>query len=140
GPLAAELKEQIKKRRKGLDIELHGFVSNKEIIEFYMTSYVDLFINASTSEGVPVSIMEALSFGIPVIATNVGGTSELVDDAVGKLVKADINELELSSELAHFLKLSKEEVALIREGARMRFIEKASAEKNYELFYKQLTS
>ena len=32
----------------------------------------DLFVNMSLSEGIPVSIMEAISFGIPIIATNVG--------------------------------------------------------------------
>ena len=33
-----------------------------------------VFLNVSSSEGVPVSIIEAMSFGIPCIATNVGGT------------------------------------------------------------------
>ncbi|NCO54621.1 MAG: glycosyltransferase, partial [Bacteroidetes bacterium] len=47
---------------------------------------VDLFINVSESEGIPVSIMEALSAGIPVIATNVGGTNEIVNNDVGFLI------------------------------------------------------
>ena len=36
------------------------------------------YVNLSTSEGIPVSIMEAMSYGIPVVATDVGGTSEAV--------------------------------------------------------------
>ncbi len=54
-------------------IVLRGGISNAEVFQFYRDNKVDLFVNASTSEGLPVSIMEAISFGIPSIATNVGG-------------------------------------------------------------------
>lgn len=43
-------------------------------------------MNLSTSEGVPVSIMEVQSYGIPVIATNVGGTGEIIDKDNGILL------------------------------------------------------
>ena len=46
----------------------------------------DLFVNMSLSEGIPVSIMEAISFGIPIIATNVGGNAEIVNDETGVLI------------------------------------------------------
>ncbi len=39
----------------------------------------DVFVLPSFVEGVPVSAMEAMAVGVPVVATNVGGTSELVD-------------------------------------------------------------
>lgn len=41
----------------------------------------------SDSEGIPVSIMEAMSFGIPVIARNVGGMSEIVNEENGLLLE-----------------------------------------------------
>ena len=63
-----------------------GRVRNFEIQDFYSNYYVDVFINLSFSEGVPVSIMEAISFGIPVLASNVGGNTEIVTEEVGKLV------------------------------------------------------
>ena len=44
---------------------------------------VDLFLTVSANEGIPVSIMEAQSFGIPVIATDVGGISEIVNNVNG---------------------------------------------------------
>ena len=53
-----------------------------------------MFINLSSSEGIPVSIMEAQSFGIPVIATNVGGSGEIVVSETGVLV--DENRTEAS--------------------------------------------
>ena len=63
-----------------------GYVPNVEIMQFMEESNVDVFINLSTSEGVPVSIMEAQSYGIPVIATNVGGTGEIIDKDNGILL------------------------------------------------------
>ncbi|WP_312825865.1 glycosyltransferase [Epilithonimonas sp.] len=61
-----------------LTINLNGAVHNSKIYEYYGNNPVSLFINLSNSEGIPVSIMEAQSFGIPAIATNVGGTGEIV--------------------------------------------------------------
>ena len=50
---------------------------------------IDIFINVSSSEGLPVAIMEAISFDIPIIATNVGGTSEIVTPETGILIAPD---------------------------------------------------
>ncbi|MDP1801692.1 MAG: glycosyltransferase [Bacteroidota bacterium] len=69
-----------------VSVELKGYVSNKKIMEFYASHPVDLFINVSETEGIPVSIMEAMSFGIPCIATNVGGVSEIVTSKNGFLI------------------------------------------------------
>ncbi|HUD21124.1 MAG TPA: glycosyltransferase [Candidatus Saccharimonadales bacterium] len=46
----------------------------------------DVLINNSDKENLSVAIMEAMSFGLPVIASNVGGNRELVDDQNGWLV------------------------------------------------------
>ncbi|NJK95527.1 MAG: glycosyltransferase [Bacteroidales bacterium] len=56
-----------------------------------------MFLNTSLSEGVPVSVMEALSFGLPVIATDVGGTGELINDEVGMLINPEISPALLMS-------------------------------------------
>jgi glycosyltransferase involved in cell wall biosynthesis len=68
-------------------IDLMGYISNESLMEFYSKNHVDLFINVSETEGIPVSIMEAMSFGIPCIATNVGGVSEIVNNTNGFLVE-----------------------------------------------------
>jgi colanic acid/amylovoran biosynthesis glycosyltransferase len=48
----------------------------------------DLFVLSSFVEGIPVSAMEAMAVGVPVIATNVAGTSELIEDGrTGLLVR-----------------------------------------------------
>jgi glycosyltransferase involved in cell wall biosynthesis len=49
----------------------------------------DLVVNPSTTEGLPNVILEAYSVAVPVVATNVGGVSELViPDRTGWLVPA----------------------------------------------------
>lgn len=53
---------------------------------FILNAYADLFILPSRYEGLPMSIIEALSFGVPVVASNVGGVSELLDGNNGKAV------------------------------------------------------
>jgi glycosyltransferase involved in cell wall biosynthesis len=72
-----------------LSYEFKGQQNNDEVFEFYRNNAVDLFINISESEGVPVSIMEAQSCGILVAATNVGGSSEIVNENSGILLPAN---------------------------------------------------
>lgn len=73
-----------------------GFIPNENVQEFYATHTVGAFLNVSESEGVPVSIMEAQSYGIPVIATDVGGTAEIVHDRQnGVLLDSDFSSEDL---------------------------------------------
>ncbi len=55
----------------------------------------DVFVSASYAEGLPVSIMEAMAAGLPVVATQVGGVAELVETGVtGTLVRpGDVDQL-----------------------------------------------
>lgn len=54
----------------------------------------DIFINPSLSEGLPTSVLEAGSMGLAIIATDVGGTSEIIDDEEnGLLVPAENPEI-----------------------------------------------
>lgn len=53
-----------------------GEVSNEYIHKYYEANQVDCFITTSSTECFPVSIQEAMSYGIPIIATDVGGIRE----------------------------------------------------------------
>ncbi len=55
-------------------------------------NYADLFILPSNYEGLPMSIIEALSFNKPVVASNVGGISELLDGGNGFAVENNADE------------------------------------------------
>ncbi|WP_309065058.1 glycosyltransferase [Microbacterium sp.] len=83
GPLMRELRESIMDLPESVTVELRGQVANAEVLDFYRRQRVDLFVNVSTTEGVPVSIMEAIAHGIPVVATAVGGTPEIVGRELG---------------------------------------------------------
>lgn len=86
GDLFDELEQKTKtalSNNPNLTVDLRGQTANPEIMEYYQNNPVHVFVNASDSEGVPVSIMEALSFGIPVVATAVGGTAEIVGADLG---------------------------------------------------------
>jgi glycosyltransferase involved in cell wall biosynthesis len=66
-----------------------GPIPPERVLEFYRENPVDLFVSLSESEGKPISIMEAQSVSIPVLATAVGGVPELVDDSNGWLLSQD---------------------------------------------------
>lgn len=87
GPDYEELKKRaltIKNER--LKVNILGRLPNEEIFTYYLTHSVDAFLNLSRSEGIPVSIMEAISCNIPAIATDVGSTSEIVNSHSGVLL------------------------------------------------------
>ena len=87
GYLKEEITEQlIDKAPKNLKWKIKGYFQNKELLDHYKSHYYDLFISMSSSEGIPVSMMEAMSFGIPVLTTNVGGVKELVNNENGYLL------------------------------------------------------
>lgn len=116
-----------------LTVDLRGMVPNSEIYHFYEISPVSLFINLSTSEGIPVSIMEAQSYGIPVIATDVGGTSEIVNQRNGVLLHAKPT-LDEVLEAIEFVLVQKMERADIKKWWDNNF----NAEKNYKEFVRDL--
>ena len=65
--------------------ELLGSLDRDQVSRVYVKKPFDVFVNTSKKEGVPVSIMEAMRNGIPVIAPAVGGIPELVTPEVGFL-------------------------------------------------------
>jgi len=103
GPLFSILKERSLSLPKNILVIFEGHVKPYKVLDILVERNFDLFINVSESEGAPVSIMEAFSAGIPVMATRAGGTSELVSEEVGKLVSVDITPLELSSSIREFM-------------------------------------
>ncbi|MBN2134871.1 MAG: glycosyltransferase, partial [Acidobacteria bacterium] len=89
GPLKNKVEKLASTLSPNIKWKLAGALIHDELMQYYQNSPVDLFLNVSSSEGVPVSVMEAMSFGIPVIATNVGGTCEIVSEKTGLLIDKD---------------------------------------------------
>lgn len=65
-------------------VRFEGFVSGEK--KNYLLNWSDVFILPSYNEGLPISILEAMSYGMPIISTPVGGIPEVVDDSNGILV------------------------------------------------------
>lgn len=78
---------------------LWDYLPHTDVLGFYKAHAVDIFVNVSASEDVPVSIMEAASCGIPVAATRVGGTSELVSSDTGWLLPSHPTEANIADAL-----------------------------------------
>ncbi|MBD8389762.1 glycosyltransferase [Dysgonomonas sp. BGC7] len=97
-----------------LKYKFHGMVSNNKIFDFYRNENIDLFINLSSSEGVPVSIMEAISFGIPILATNVGGVSEIVNDTTGILLEEELLKEKISASIIKMKKINYDRSKIIK--------------------------
>lgn len=56
-----------------------GRILNSDVINYYRENNVNCFITTTSTEGNPVSIQEALSFGIPIIATRVSDIPRMID-------------------------------------------------------------
>ena len=80
-----------------VEVDLIGQVAHEDVLKWFDENPADVFINVSSSEGLPVSIMEAFSYGIPVIATAVGGMPEIVTEDCGVLLEADFKPGELGT-------------------------------------------
>lgn len=85
GPLEAELQAQAQAADVGHVIRFVGLVKDAPL---YLAA-ADLYLLTSRWEELPISIVEALRAGLPVIATDCGGVRELVDGQVGRLCEVD---------------------------------------------------
>src|SRR5262249_45187638 len=86
GPSRKSLKELAKELGVSDHVHFLGHLTEDEVIDELQAS--DLFLLPSFVEGIQVSAMEAMAVGVPVIATNIAGTSELVEDGkTGILVR-----------------------------------------------------
>src|SRR5262249_26429787 len=76
GPLRSEIKERLEKARLRDRVHLLGDRSDVS----RLISGLDLLVLSSLHEGLPNAVMEAMAAGVPVVATAVGGTKELITD------------------------------------------------------------
>src|SRR5690606_434106 len=98
-------------------------------------------INTSSSEGIPVSMMEAMSLGIPCIGTDVGGVAEIIQDEInGFLMPTDPTAEIVSNYLQNYIDLSIEGKRQFRLNAFHTWQEKFNAENNYKDFINKIIS
>lgn len=139
GDLLDELLNQVETSPDNLKVKFHGYIDNKSLLNWYGNNRVDLFINLSESEGIPVSIMEAYNYGIPAIATDVGGTSELVSKENGWLVKKEFTKEDVLNSLEEAIK-NKNLRNQKSKAARRACVELFDSNKNYPKFIDTIKS
>jgi glycosyltransferase involved in cell wall biosynthesis len=89
----SKLQQQIKLLPENISVELRKHVTNQELIHFYQTQQVNVFLHLSETEGgVPLVLQEAASFGIPLMATAAGGIPEIVTNETGILIPVEFDE------------------------------------------------
>lgn len=128
------IKNVISMNKCDMFFEFKGRLSNNEVIEFYKKNKIDFFVNVSRYEGLPVSIMEAFSFGVPVIATNVGAVCEIVNENNGFLINCQSTSA-IFSVLNSAYNLSEEDKIKMRFVARNTWKMLFDSNKNYISFY-----
>lgn len=140
GPLLSSLKLRAAEKLNQVQVEwcFLGNKANAEVRRYFEENPVDIFINTSESEGVPVSIMEAMSYGVPVIAPNIGGIAELVSDEYGYMLSElpSVNDI-ATSIVVMSLRCKQAETRAL---AKQKIINNFSAKKNYQELVKLVLS
>ncbi len=125
GPDFDQVKAKIEQLGIEKNVRLTGFVSDEGLPFYY--NVADFFVLPSKSgEGLPLVTLEAMACGLPVIATNVGGISEVIIEDYGKVVPPNTPE----SLAEAVLEFSHREFSAPEKNLRAIIEQKYSWEKN----------
>ncbi len=118
-----------------------GQTEKCELFKLYDQKKFDFFLNVSQTEGIPVSMMEAMSYSVPVIGTNVGGVAEIIEDGRnGFLLPPYPNAEKVKQEILRYYLLEPEARSNMRKEAFNTWNKKYNAEKNYKQFIEEASS
>ena len=127
GPDFEKVKERIEQLGMQENFRLTGFISDEGLPFYY--NIADFFVLPSKSgEGLPLVALEAKACGVPVIATNVGGISEVIKEDYGKLVPPNSPD----SLAKAILEFSHRELSTLQKDLRVMIEQKYSWDKNVE--------
>ena len=116
GPLEQMLRDEIAAAGLNNHVELRGELPPDEVREELEAS--DLFCLTSFAEGLPVSIMEAMAVGVPVIATSIAGIPELAVNRETALTVAPGNVEQLAEAISNMLGEAKLRSAMVTAARR----------------------
>jgi len=115
-----------------------GYLAQAELMAVYRDEAFDAIVNVSDNEGIPVSLMEACAAGIPMVATDVGGTAEIVNAANGVLIPADADSATIAAALLRFA--DRPGTRACRRSARLHWEAHFNAAANYGRFGRTLAA
>lgn len=140
----ADYDDELKTRIDGLlagtehSVIWHGQKTTADIFNFYLKSSPGLFISTSETEGIPVSVMEAMSCGIPILTTDAGGSHELVTNN-GLCLSIDFDIAEAREWIMKNLE-NTENVTFMAEQSMHLWAERFHFDKNQETWMKWFES
>lgn len=141
GKLEDELIDLAKKKLgTNIKIEFKGLVPNSEVIEFYKNTPVDLFINTSELEGIPVSMMEAISFGIPIVGCSICGVPEIANETTGLLIPKELDAKIVADQITNLLNVDEQTALKKRQIVKEFWAQNYNAVYNYNTFIKAMNS
>jgi colanic acid/amylovoran biosynthesis glycosyltransferase len=128
GPLAAPLAAQA--RKLGVDVDFVGFLSEEDLRTAFLEH--DVFLQpsevaAGDREGIPNALLEAMSAGLPCIATRHGGIQEVIEHGTSGLLIPEGQPAELAKSM-QALAESAELWNQLSQGAHARFLAEFAAE------------
>ena len=129
--------ERLLSNKKNISYEMFGFVPVEEIMRFYAENCVDCFLTTSSTEGSPVSVQEAMSFGIPIIATAVGELPNMIDGN-GILLPENPQPEDVGDAIGRLYRMSDGETEKMRGRSRALWEQKYNADDNAEKFVRML--
>lgn len=111
-----------------------GRLDNEALMHWYATHPASLFISLSEAEGVPVSMLEAISHGIPLMATDVGGCREVVNERTGVLLPPDVTPAAVARQVEQHLG-SVRNTPVFRAGVRAFWAENYALSRRSDMFH-----
>ena len=94
GEMRPKLEHQVKRLGLQDNVRFHGWANRNQSAQ--ILSECDVYVQSSLSEAGGTAIIEALALGLPVVATNWGGPSEIINASCGILVNPDSHTLFVS--------------------------------------------
>lgn len=99
-----ELRENLQNLTKVLDLEEHvTFLGSRNDVNYIIPCF-DVFVIPSLWEGFGLAAVEAMVSKVPVIASNVGGLKEVIEDNISGLLSESGNEKDLSDKIELLIK------------------------------------
>jgi glycosyltransferase involved in cell wall biosynthesis len=136
-----ELATRLLDGKRNIKYEFIGRKNLDELFKIFADRNINLLINLSSTEGTPVSMMEALSFGVPIIATKVGGVPEIVEDGKnGFLLNPDISAQQVADKISMYYRLPEEQKKTLSKNAREMWEKRFNSDSNSQVLLKRLLS
>jgi glycosyltransferase involved in cell wall biosynthesis len=139
GSLQSDIEELV--RQAGLAGRVQFLGVRRDVPE--LLSAGDAYVLSSAWEGMPVAVLEAASVGLPIVATRVGGVSEVVEDGVTGMLVAPSDPAALAAAMIQMEALQHESRERMGQRGRALVVERYGTEQvlqMWENLYSELTN